>query len=73
MSESKQLTYRNKTEVTQDLIGVGVVEAGKTITVTEPIRNPNFELVDNDKQYHSKSEQRRVEAQKPAEPAKDKE
>ncbi len=66
MSESKQLTYRNKTGVTQDLIGVGIVDAGKTITVTEPIHNPNFELVDNDKQSHS-------ETKKQAKPAEGKE
>lgn len=68
MSESKQFTYRNKTGVTQDLIGVGIVKAGETITVDEPVQNPNFELVDGDKQYHSKSEQRRVEATKPTAP-----
>lgn len=61
MNTEKQLTYRNKSSVTQILIDVGVIEAGKTITVDEPIYNPNFELVDEKSAPHSKSEERRIE------------
>ena len=38
--------YRNDTENDLVLVGVGVVEAGKTIESAEPIENPNLTLFD---------------------------
>lgn len=70
MNTEKQFTYRNTSSVDQTLIDVGVIKAGKTIDVDEPIFNPNFELVKGDAP-HSKSEQRRLDASNAAD--KDKE
>jgi len=38
-------TYRNISNVTQSLIGVGEIKAGETIETDKVIENPNFELV----------------------------
>ena len=46
--EAKAYQYKNTTEDTLVVIGVGEVEAGKTITSSEPIENPNLEPVEAD-------------------------
>lgn len=38
--------YKNDTENNLTIVGVGVVEAGKTIASDEPIENPNLTLVE---------------------------
>lgn len=60
MSNAKEYKYRNKTANELTLMGVGVVKAGGTVTVSEPISNPNFELVDEG--VKSKSQERREAA-----------
>lgn len=59
MNDSKNFTYRNITEQTLTVIGVGVVKGGDTITVKEPFSNPNFELVEDSKNV-TKAEQPKV-------------
>lgn len=41
----KLYRYKNISELTQDVTGVGIVEAGKEIVVEEELNNPNFELI----------------------------
>jgi hypothetical protein len=62
MSDSKQFTYRNVSEVDQDLIGVGIVPAGELLHTDEPVHNPNFELQKG--AFDSKSQAKRVETLK---------
>ena len=40
-----KLIYKNRSGITQNLIGYGTVEPGKTIEVDSPIYNQNFILV----------------------------
>ena len=40
-----KLTYKNISNQDQSVIGVGLVKAGETIEVDEPLENPNFEQV----------------------------
>jgi len=45
MASEKKFTYKNITDLPQTVIGVGVVEAGKTIESDTPVHNPNLQLV----------------------------
>lgn len=38
-------TVKNISDQTLSIIGVGEVEAGKTVTVADDFNNPNFEVV----------------------------
>ena len=42
----EKLIYKNRSGITQTIIGYGKVEPGKTIEVDSPIYNQNFILVD---------------------------
>lgn len=38
-------TYKNISDVPQDIIGIGAVEAGGEITLGRPLENPNFKYL----------------------------
>jgi hypothetical protein len=46
IGEIMSYTYKNTSDREQVLIHIGVVKAGETVTVDDPINNPNFQRVD---------------------------
>lgn len=49
MPVEKKNTYKNISDSTQELIGVGVVAPGETIETTFSVNNGNFELIQEKK------------------------
>jgi len=43
----EKIKYKNKSKVSQSLIGYGKVEPGQTIETNGPVYNSNFILIDN--------------------------
>lgn len=42
---AKSFSYKNISKRPQTVIGVGIVEAGATVTTAKEFNNPNFEQV----------------------------
>lgn len=55
MAETKRFKYKNQSEQEQTVIGVGVVQPGKTIESEAPISNPNLVLVDGGRMVNVES------------------